>query len=171
VRPPSLAALLVLAAALPGCASVRAQENHDAEAAFASYRTFAQAGPPVSAANLPGYSSLTAERVQRRIAVALAARGLVPDASGAADLVVSFHVEGQPRSDVVGGGWTGWGTGDVYTVNYIEATLVIDIRETARDRLVWHGWGTTDLYEDGVREDEVERVVDAILDQYPPKAR
>lgn len=173
MRAPPLASRLpvLLLVACAACASVRAGQTHDPGVDFAAYRTFALAPPPARAENLPGYSELTGMRIQARIAARLEEKGLVRAPEQDADLVVAFSVDGQPRSDVTGTSWSGFGSGDVYTVNYVEGTLVIDLVDRRRQKLVWHGWGTTDIFESDVSGDEVDRAVDAVLAQYPPASR
>jgi Domain of unknown function (DUF4136) len=166
---PVLASLCV-AALSAACATVRASSSHDPAVDFAAYRTFAVAPTPATAPHLPGYSALTGASIRQRVGSQLEAKGLAPTDEATADLVVRVEVSGLPRSDIVGSPQTGFGAGDVYTVNYVEGTLVIDMVDRRRDTLVWHGWATDDLFESDVRAGRITDMVDAILARYPPAA-
>jgi hypothetical protein len=160
-----LGALLLL-----GCASrVKTSTTYDHSADFGSYRTFAQAPPPNYVAAMPGYSEITGRRIQERIASNLEQKGLEAASWDEADLQVSFTLGGQERQDTeYWGGWGWYGPGEITTESYVEGSLVIDMADRVKQRLVWHGYGTEDVFSQPKNDDAVMRAVDAILEKFPP---
>lgn len=164
------AAILLLASLLPGgCASISAHSNAAPGVDFAKYRTFAQAPAPTEAPRgMPGYSAITAERIQTAIARELTAKGLRrTDADS--DLLVAFTVSGEPQTEVWGtGGWGWYGPpGSVTTTHYVKGTLVINVYDARQEKLVWHGWGTKDVFEPKGDEQSIREAVQAVLARYP----
>jgi hypothetical protein len=164
----ALGGLLVL-----GCAGrVETNTTYDDSVNFGSYRTFAQAPPPKSVVGLPGYSEITGRRVQERIAYDLQQKGLQAAAWDEADLQVSFTLGGQARQDTeYWGGWGWYGPGSVTTENYVEGSLVIDMADRVKERLVWHGYGKKDVFSQPKNDEGLIRAVDAILEKFPPSAQ
>lgn len=157
---------LLLAFAV-GCQTVTARSSEAPGVNWASYRTFAQLPPPAAARNMPGYSSITGDRIQQDISQQLKIRGLQPADRQSADLAVAIHVSGQPRTDVEGdGGWYGW-YGDAYTVHYTEGTLVIDVFDRAQRKLLWHGWGQQAIFSQQVNSKAISNAVDQIMKKFP----
>lgn len=158
---------------LVGCATsqVKTGTTYDPSMNFAAYRTFAQAPPPSSVAGMPGYSEITGRQVEERIASHLEQKGLLPAGWDEADLQVSFTLGGQPRQETeYWGGWGWYGPGQVTTENYVEGSLVIDMADRVRQRLVWHGYGTEDVFSQQADDEAVMRAVDAVLEKFPPPA-
>jgi hypothetical protein len=63
---------------------------------------------------------------------------------------------------------------DTTVQQYDEGTLVIDIANSANDRLLWRGWGSQRLRRNPSPEqttERINRVVSQILGQFPPGAR
>ena len=163
---PVLAVLLLI-----GCSTTRVKTGttYDPSMNFADYRTFAQAPPPASVAAMPGYSEITGRQVQERIANNLEQKGFRPARWDEADLQVSFTLGGQPRQDIESwGGWGWYGPGEVTTENYVEGSLVIDMADRVRQRLVWHGYGSEDVFSQAAGEEALMKAVDAVLEKFPP---
>jgi len=155
-----------------GCTSqIKTNTTYDDTADFASYKTFAQAPAPTHAQSMPGYSEITGRKIQQRIAYNLEQKGLELASADEADLVVSFTLGGQPRQEVeYYGGWGWYGPGMVDTENYVEGSLVIDMGDRVKKRLVWHGYGTEDIFTQSGADEILFRAVDAVLEKYPPGA-
>jgi len=164
----AVVAVLILA----GCApKVTTKTTYDDSVDFASYRTFGQAPPPATVEGIPGYSEITGNKIQQRIAYDLEQKGLQPASWDEADLQVTFTLGGQVRQQVEywgGYGWGWYGPGDVTTEEYLEGSLVIDIGDRANKRLIWHGYGSEDIFSQAADEQNVLRAVDALLEKYPP---
>ncbi len=154
-----------------GCSSISADSTHAEGVDFSAYRSFAQASAPESGGGIPGYSSITADSIQREIASQLESKGLSEADRDSADLVVRFSVSGKPQTDVWGTGGYGWyGGGSVQTTHYIKGTLVIDIFDTSKKKLVWHGWASTALFSEGGSGKKVPEAVEKILSGFPPSS-
>jgi Domain of unknown function (DUF4136) len=155
-----------------GCASqISTTTTYDESVDFTSYRTFGQGEPPAFAEGMPGYSEITGRKIQQRIAHDLEQKGLQPASWDEADLQVTFTLGGQARQQTEyrgGAGWGWYGAGDVTTENYIEGSLVIDIGDRVKNRLIWHGYGSKDIFSQSGDEETVLRAVDALLAKYPP---
>ena len=164
------AVLLFATVVLVACAGqVKTNTSYDETVNFASYKTFAQTPPPSYAANLPGYSEITGRNIQDRISMTLQQKGLEPAGMDEADLQVSFTLGGQERQEAeyfTGWGW--YGPGEFTTENYVEGSLVIQMGDRARKRLVWHGYGVEDVFSGDVNQEDVMKAVDAVLANYPP---
>lgn len=170
----ALAAALtgVLVIGLSACTTINVNATVADGIDFDNYRTFAQAPPVESArpAGVGGYSSITEDNIQREIALNLEAKGLSKTSVDNADIVVRFSTSGKPQTDVWGGGgWGYYGGGTVTTTHYVQGTLVIDIFDANKRKLVWHGWGTAKIFESDASGKLVPRAVEKILKQYPPR--
>jgi len=151
-----------------GCAGqIQTTSTYDDSADFAAYRTFAQAPPPTYAADIPFYNEDKGRQIQEKIRNNLQRKGLEPASWDEADLQVSFMLGGQERQD----NWRGWdryGPGEVATEDYVEGSLVIDIADRAKERLIWHGYGSDNLFSQTSSDETFKQAVDAILVKYPP---
>ncbi len=162
---------LTLVLLLAGCST--AQVSYDQSADFAGYKTFTQAPAPEAAANLVGYSSIVGGQIQEEIATQLQAKGFRAASPETADLVVVTAISGQQRADVVSDGGFGWygGYGDAYTVRYVEGTLIIDIFDRAKKRLLFHGWDQKDIFSSSADSSLVLKSVQEILAKFPPQPK
>ena len=153
-----------------GCAGqIQTTSTYDDSTDFAAYRTFAQAPPPTYAADIPLYSEVAGRKIQEKIANNLARKGLRPVSWDEADLQVSFMLGGQERDDLAY--WEGWdwrGPGKLMTEDYVQGSLVIDIADRARERLIWHGYGSENLFSQTSSDETFKQAVDAVLAKYPP---
>jgi hypothetical protein len=67
--------------------------------------------------------------------------------------------------------WPGWGwyrSGEIATENYVQGSLVIDMADRAKERLVWHGYGSENLFSQTSSDQTFKQAVDAVLAKYPP---
>ncbi len=153
-----------------GCAGqIQTTSTYDDSANFAAYRTFAQAPAPTYATDIPLYSEITGRQIQQKIADNLEAKGLQPAGWDEADLQVSFALGGQERQDVeYWPGWGWYGSGEIATENYVQGSLVIDMADRAKERLVWHGYGSENLFSQTSSDQTFKQTVDAVLAKYPP---
>ena len=165
--------LLVSALFLGGC-GIKASTNFMPGTNFATYRTFVQSPPPAERVkSLPGYSAITGQQIEVMIASELQSKGFEPAAAEDADLLVAFSVSGQPRTDVTstgGGGYYGWGGGGgTFTTHYVVGRLVVDIFDNLSKKLLWHGWADKEIFESSGDNKDVEQVVQAIMQKFPPE--
>lgn len=192
IRASLLIATLALAA---GCATTK-QMEHDPQADFDAYTSFAWKEPP-ERQNIRDPvldSELLDRRVEALVSEYLEDKGYRRMDSDEADLLVSYHIALQTRSvpghtHVTYGHRRPWGHpgyypfydpywgpywGPVYSVHhspprtYREAWLVIDIRDREEDRLVWRGWRKTEARQDRFSDPRLERMLERILEEFPP---
>ncbi len=172
---------------LCACTSIRASSDYEQGLDFSTYKTFAMAAPPrPPLTSFPSYSEISGREINAAVAEHLEAKGLKAADEAVADLIFSFSLVGERREDVrssgaptmsmgmgVGGyhGWYGsaWYTPTVYTVAYVQGTLVVDAFDRAREQVVWHGWSTVSLYSDQDRTRKGDAVLDAVMELFPPQ--
>ena len=173
----SLCALL-LALHAAGCSSLTVNSDWDRDAPFETFQTF-QWKPVRAGAEGGAMTELIQKRVERSAVMYLGDAGL-KEATTDPDLLVVAHLGVADKVNVTDWGYSYsrdyWGYGgrniDVYT--YQEGTLIIDLIEAESTELVWRGWATKVV--DGKSspeqvDQEVDRVVAAILSRYPPPPR
>lgn len=172
----------ILALLFSSCSSSpMASADYDPEADFGRYGTFAMAEPPSEAPPaLPGYSPLAGESINREIAAQLVAKGFEETDRATADLLVAFELAGDARSEVrataprppMGSrrGWygVGWYESDVYTVDYVVGTMIVDVFDRAGEQLLWHGWSSVSLYSSKDASKKRSAVIRALMDAFPP---
>ena len=184
---PMRVSILVLAAALAGCSSLKVNTEYDPAAPYASYKTYAWV------ANGPGPEEAPAIRnpiVQAQVVAAvdreLAKKGFTltrPEANP--DLLVSVHGWSQQRIEVTNYGYSYGGAyaygpyrpvpvtagADVRT--YTDGTMLLDFIDAKARKLVWRGtasdtFSSPDL---GAVKRSVDEAVRQLVDAYPPKAK
>ena len=102
----------------------------------------------------------------------LEAKGLTLVSSGKPDLDVRYTL-GTPRgveTEVYPAGWRGWGS-RVVRVPYTEGTLVIDLRDSAKNSLVWRAIAREDQKDASKLTAKLDDMVKKAIDKYPPKAK
>jgi hypothetical protein len=153
---PSVAVVIVVAA-IAGCAPIRVSSHVDRERDFTRYRTF-DWGPadavPAGDARLER-DAFFQDHIQGAIERNMAARGFDRAAAAAEpDVRVHFHAVIDRRLDVnrldSQSGYCGRSDCQTGVSEYEEGTLVIDMIDVRTNRLVWRGWA----------QDSVEGVLD-----------
>ena len=170
---------------LAGCeTTLRPTIDYDPSVDFARYQTFSwiDPNPLISAATHAPLSPLIQQHLIAQTQQELTHRGLrfIEDPSQA-DLVVAFTIgsregvrvtrypsRGLHRRSATWGDY--WTTSSVFTAQYQEGQLAIDILDVAQARPVWHGT-VSRLITDAERmapDDAVREAVAAILEHFPP---
>jgi hypothetical protein len=186
IRLLTLFAVLVVAAVsmlIAGCATkpnVRSDYDHSAD--FAKYRTFNFASP-LSTDKL-GYSSLVTQQLKAAVTTQMQQRGYVLDPKP--DLLVNFSGKLQEKQDIEStpgpyygyragfyGAWPGYAMGnEVYTVNYTQGTLNVDMVDSTRMQMVWEGVVVGEVTKAALkdREGSINKAVGVIFTQFPFRA-
>lgn len=182
-----LSALSIACLPLASCTGITAHADFERGLDFSRYQTFALDAPPTQAAGLPSYSEIQGREVNQAIARHLEAKGYTRADESVADLIVSFGVAGELREEVrssggaymggayMGGGrhrgWYGatWYEPNVYSVAYVQGTLIIDAFDRARESLVWHGWSTVSLDVSGAPSGKGPAVIEAVMAKFPSR--
>lgn len=169
--------LLLAAAGAAGCASapLTTDAEYDRTAKFAAYRTFMRAD--TRGIKSPVVKSHLEAAVDRQ----LETKGLVKREQGA-DLWVVLRPRLQreyredPRDLPWNAGWGYGGSGTGSTMAFAKeipvGTLVVDIVDTARGKLVWRGTATSELDSEASAEKNLRLLDDAMrlmFRDFPPK--
>lgn len=175
VRFGSFFLLLLALLVVSGCGTVQVETARDPAATFRNYRTF-NFKAPLPGSNPAYMSKINQERVRNAITQELVKRGLTLSAlSEQPDLLVSFYLRVKRKSfdlehptaegDSVGATManyfgfyykSGQSLNQQDTIPYHEGTLVIDVIDVKKDRLVWQGIVTGVLYP-GQPDDQIQR--------------
>ncbi len=165
-----LLALLCVASSFAGISV-----DHDKNADFSKYKTFT-----IREAT-PAINPLMRERLVKAIEEGLTAEGLTKADDGA-HLEVVIHTSLEKEMHITaddwgyGGyrgwrGWGGWGTTTVDVQNVAVGTLMLDMVETASDKLVWRGIATDSIPKKSEKlEKKVYKAVDKLFRHFPPEA-
>ncbi|TDJ40611.1 MAG: DUF4136 domain-containing protein [Gammaproteobacteria bacterium] len=153
---------------LAGCEmALKPTIDYDPSVDFARYQTFSwiDPNPLISAATQGTLSPPIQQHLMAQIQQELTHRGLrfVEDPSRA-DLVVAFTIGSREGIRVY------WTTRTVFTAQYQEGQLAIDILDVAQARPVWHGTVSRRITEAEQMEpgDAIREAVAAILEHFPP---
>jgi hypothetical protein len=117
-------------------------------------------------------------RIRAAIERELAGKG-IQATSGTPDLIVAYSTRTQQRTQVYDSGYAGYGywgwrgsywrpsTIDVY--QYEEGTLIVDLIDAARKRLVWRGKAVAVVGDYAGSEQRINEAVQKLFESYPPK--
>jgi hypothetical protein len=179
--------LSVALVAIISCSTASYVVDWDTQQDFGGVRTYAwfelapspDKGEPPTRAN-----AIVAGRIHRAVDQVLAAKGLEKAEVGEADLMVTYALVLQPRIVMYhtgwaypyGGwywgwgwhGWGGWGGGWSTSRTYTEGTLVVDVLDGAKRRLVWRGIAEGAFTKSNPTDDQVASVVARVLRDFPP---
>jgi hypothetical protein len=173
---------LALTALVSACTSVPVQQDYDPSFDFSvlgSYAWFDSKADPekVDLNN----NQLVSQRIVRAVDQKMASKGYRLTTPDQASFLISHHiaVDKQLRIDTTnwgyGYGYYGWGGGysDTRVRQYDVGTLILDfITPGDQKDLLWRGTGSSNIQDSRTpeeRERVIQKVVDAILDQFPPK--
>ncbi len=179
--------IVVLAAALAGCSSLKVNTEYDPGAPYASYRTYAWLQTPPGPEQAPAIRNpIVHQQVVAAVDRELARKGFAqvqPDANP--DLLVSVHGWAQQRIEVTnygysyGGAWA-YGpyrpvpvAGGVDVSTYTDGTLLLDFVDAKAKKLIWRGTASDTFSSPDLNA--VKRTVDEatrqLIEAYPPKAK
>ena len=176
-----VAVVVAHALLMQGCVTkptVRADYDHAAD--FSKYRSFNFVAP-LSTDKL-GYASLTTQQLKAAVTQQLQQRGYQLDAKP--DLLVNFSGRLQEKQSIESspspyygyryyGAWPGYSMGsDVYTVNYTEGTLNVDLVDAQNMRMVWEGVTVGEVTKKHLKDREatINKAVGNIFAKYPFQA-
>lgn len=179
--------LMLVAAAVFGCSSLKVTSDYDKETDFSKYKTFEYYGWAKESDKI--LNRFDKERIEQAFAAEFARRGLklVQDNG---DMVVSlFIVVDQKTSTTaytnhygMGGygygprwGWYGgygMGMGQSATTyseeDYLEGTLVVDVFDKAQKKLIWQSVGTKTVDDNpNTRDRNIPKVAAAMMKPFP----
>jgi hypothetical protein len=180
----------ILVGCLAGCASTpKVSVDSNPNFAFAGKNKFAVLRPEAAVAAIGGsgapvMNDLVARRLTSALEQHLRARGYQIVTPSEADMLVSFYVTTENRTDVhtynsgfgYGRCWdpyrcAGWASPDISVQHYTQGTLYVDFIDPESKTLQWRGTTSKRLPSNPTqaeRDELVNTVVRAIVDQYPP---
>jgi len=178
-----VALLMAAALLLQGCATqadVRSDYDHAAD--FAKYRTFNFVPQPST--DKAGYSTLLTQDLKNAVTAQMEKRGYT--LSDNPDLLINFSGKLREKQDIESvpgpyygyragfyGAWPGYGWGsDVYTVNYTEGTLNVDLIDARTKQMVWEGVSIGEVTKEKLenRQASIDHAVANIFARYPFEA-
>jgi hypothetical protein len=172
--------------ALAACESKpTVRSNYDNAADFGRFHTYNFVSEPGT--NREGYSTLLTQQIEAAVSQQMQQRGYTR--SDNPDLLVNFSGKLQERQEIrstpaapafggyygyragMYGTWAGY-PGSVYTVNYKQGTLNVDVVDASRKQMVWEGVGVNEVTRDKMKNPDaaIHQVVDAIFQDYPFRA-
>jgi len=177
-------ALLVPLAALAACSTIKTAHDFDPDADFSRYRTWAWISeeslilPRAGETHVSYVSPIDEGRIRRAVEQELAAKGYRKVAAAEADLIVSFSIGTQEKTEIrstpSGGagyydyGYGGWyGGSTVRSYQYTEGTLALEFFDREARRAVWVGWGSKRLSKREDSEKVIGEAVKKILEPFP----
>jgi hypothetical protein len=158
--------------------------DYDKSADFGRYRTFNFVSQPST--DKEGYSSLLTEQLKAAVTGEMEKRGYM--LADSPDLLINFSGKLQNMQEVrsspsptpapyygyrtgMYGAWPGYAN-DVYTVNYTEGTLNIDIIDASHKAMVWEGVGVGEVTKEKLqdRQATLNKAVADIFAKFPFRA-
>lgn len=162
------ATTLLIAVGLFGCSEpITVSTDYDKGADFASFKTYEWA--PRKGGE-PETQSLTDQRIRNAVDAELQEKGMTKAASiESADVLMGYHLTAQNKVQVYDYGY-GWGWGrNIDVSSYTEGTLFVDMIDPEAQQLVWRGIASAAVSQHSNDESLVNRAVDQMFWDYPPK--
>jgi len=173
-----VSAVTVLAvSAMAGCSSVRVEATHDSSVDFTQLHTYAWLRPQEVEGD--GGSKSYGWRVREAVDKDLNAKGFTPAQGNAPDFLMNYSVQTRRTYEARGvpstyGEPTGWGptgSGDAYSVEHQQSTLVLSALDPITKKQIWRGEVETRLTPDLSAEEltaRVNAIVARMLQGFPP---
>ncbi len=176
MKPYKAVMAVVAIVAIAGCSSTQIRTDYDQFATFRGLRTYAWIEEDASRGTNPSINNpLVDRRIRNAVDSELIRRGYQRVSSGNPDFRIRYHVIGTDKVEIQSGssyGYYRYGYGnDVYSYEYTEGTLVIDIIDGKDNRLIWRGWARKAL-DDNPHPEQVDmyvrQAVQKLLKEFPP---
>lgn len=169
--------IVALAGVVAGCSSTRVHTDYNPRSDFRHLRTYMWIDQQSVMTTQPAMNgALVTERVQNAVDGQLVARGFRRLTSGTPDFWVAYHIIATDKTEIItdDGAYGYYGryyNRSIYTLEFVEGTLVIDVIDAETNKVMWRGWATKAL-DDDPNPDAVamyvKRAVKKILKNFPP---
>jgi hypothetical protein len=164
------------------CSSTTVQTDHDHQADFGDYSTFAwiqQSETPTKARP----SQIVDGRIRRAVADNAISKGFTEASPDTADLFFTYYVSlnQQLRMYTTGwaygygpgwgwgyGFWPGWSWGYTGVYAYHEGTIILDVVDREKMQLVWRGVVTRALGKKSSSEEKIRKSINRVMHDFPP---
>lgn len=152
-----------------GCATTHVRTDHDPNARFSQYRTFALSqGQVINEGLIDQRDTLIKDRINTALKEELTSKGLEPTNLNP-DLIVTYTAGARTKQELT----SYWGDTYAYTpmpyqwsTEYREGTLVIDLIDANTNKLVWRSVARAED-KDFRKPENIEKAVDKALDKFP----
>jgi hypothetical protein len=170
---------LLILSVLNSCSSIKVIADYDPLVNFENYRSYAFYKKGIDQVQI---SDLDKKRILKAIETSLQSKGFRP--SEQPDILVNIFTKEESKIDIYNNNGMGWGWGwnpwfwpgmgmqTTQISTRAEGRLFIDLIETKNKRLIWQGSGVGLLEpsSDPIKKQEIiQKFVNEILSQYPPK--
>jgi len=172
------ALLLVLGVA---CQNLKVETEYDRASDMSGYRTWAWYGQPAPTGDERLDDPVVQNRVRMAVERELAERGYQQRLEGEVDFQVTYVLALKTKLDSVGlnrrygyspgDSWGPGGGGHQLTVEYDQGTLVLDIIDAPKQKLVFRGAAERRVSQNPTPESSrknIRAAVAGILDEFPP---
>lgn len=150
-----------------GC-SIRVRNEYDKKTDFTKYKAYIWVNDKGINRNLD-----VARFIETAIARQLAEKGYQKAPGQEPDFGVMFYGGVKGRVDVVDYNFSAWkndyGDASAKSPGYEEGTLVIEIVDLKNRLMVWRGWAGVFINDSSSTEETINKVVEKILEKFPPK--
>ena len=174
---------LFVAGTLASCApSIAVKYDYDPKVNVRQFSTYRiEADRQRNADPIVG-SNLNQRRIADALDLSLKARGYKPVTQGEADLVVRFFTDARDKQQIQsnntmspwGWGYGGWGMpNQVYSRQYEENRVVINVIDARTNDIVWQGWATGQMNsrnKERDRDQAYRETVTSIMKNFPESA-
>lgn len=175
---------VVVAGTLASCApSIAVKYDYDPKVNVRQFSTYRiEADRQRNADPIVG-SNLNQRRIADALDLSLKGRGYKPVTQGEADLVVRFFTDARDKQQIQsnntmspwGWGYGGWGmpNNQVYSRQYEENRVVINVIDARTNDIVWQGWATGQMNsrnKERDRDQAYRETVTSIMKNFPESA-
>lgn len=176
----SIIASLFMVGMLASCApSVNVKYDYDPKVNVRQFSTYRiEADRQRNADPIVG-GGLNQRRIAETLEKEMQVRGYRPVVGGEADLVVRFFADSKDRQQIqsnpgMWNPWWGWGgmNNQVYSRNYEENRVVVNVYDARTNEIIWQGWATGQLNQrkDKERDAAFRTTVRSIMKNFPESA-
>jgi len=175
---------VVLAMLTLSCAPIAVSTDHDKNANFARYRTFAFLGGHIWVNGIADDgNTLVKDRIKSSVIATLASKGM-QQVTENPDVYVAYLAGARTRTEIEAtgpynagfgpyfgvGGWWGPMYVNWWARTYNEGTLVFDVIDASSRKLVWRAYAQTEINKP-VSDQKMQKVTDKAFKNFPPEAR
>ena len=161
-------------ASFMACSNVGVKTDFDPDIDFTSYKTFAWLN--IDSRQGEGtYANveLVDQRIKRAVDEQLTDFGYTRANNESPDFLVAYYTITNDKERAADYGYRYFGhshrVNDVQVYQYDQGTLIIDIVDRKLNQLIWRGWSSQSLDNINPTENQIQKAVSQILNQFPPE--
>lgn len=177
----SIVASLFMLGLLASCSpSINVKYDYDPKVNVRQFSTFRVEADQRRNADPIAGSNLNQRRIADEIEKTMKAKGYKPVVGGEADLVIRFFADSKDRQQVQSNNtwspywmWYNPGYNNVYTRQYEENRVVVNVYDARTNDIIWQGWASGQLNQskkERSRDVAYRTTVQSIMNQLPESA-